>query len=100
DWSENTADNPAVPGTEMRILLTGLAGANAGSVFVKLYGRNIIPTSAGPADGLMGIDEVAFNVPTDLPLVITPIAVCGYTPSNPTAEVCSPATDVAITALE
>jgi uncharacterized protein (TIGR03437 family) len=96
DWSTNSPSNPADGGSQMQILSTGLMGSVSAPVFVKLYGRMLTTTWAGPAPGLVGIDELVIDLPDDLPSVITQIAVCGYASANPSAEVCSPPSTVAI----
>ncbi len=74
DNSANTAANPAESGSVVQLFLTGLEG---GSVTVRIHDRALqTPLYAGPAPGLIGVQQVNADVPGDLQTVTTSIVVC------------------------
>ncbi len=74
DNSANTAANPAESGSVVQLFLTGLEGA---SVTVRIHDRPAqVPLYAGPAPGLVGVQQVNADVPKDLQTVTTSIVVC------------------------
>ncbi len=74
DNSANTAANPAESGTVVQLFLTGLEGP---SVTVRIHDRpSQIPLYAGPAPGLLGVQQVNAGVPSDLQTLTTSIVIC------------------------
>ena len=74
DNSANTAANPAESGSVVQLFLTGLEGA---SVTVRIHDRPAqVPLYAGPAPGLVGVQQVNADVPKDLQTITTSIVVC------------------------
>ncbi len=74
DNSANTAANPAESGSVVQLFLTGLEGA---PVTVRIHDRPAqVPLYAGPAPGLVGVQQVNADVPKDLQTVTTSIVVC------------------------
>ena len=74
DSSANTAANPAESGTVVQLFLTGLEGS---SVTVRIHDRPAqIPLYAGPAPGLLGVQQVNASVPGDLQTITTSVVIC------------------------
>lgn len=59
----NSLTNPAVPGQDMTLWGTGLGSVQGGEVAVELGGVDVFPSYAGPAPGLVGVDQINFQVP-------------------------------------
>lgn len=64
--SLNQLTNPARPGGFLTVWGTGLGNAVAGEVTVKVAGRAVTPSYAGPS-GLAGLDQINVQLPTDVP---------------------------------
>jgi uncharacterized protein (TIGR03437 family) len=74
DNSANTAANPADSGSVVQLFVTGLEGP---SVTVRLHDRPPqTPLYAGPAPGLIGVQQVNAAVPADLQTLTTSIVIC------------------------
>src|SRR5262249_56332801 len=78
DSSINSDSNAASMGSELQIFSPGLIGAVPRPVLVKLHDRNLTPVFAGPAPGLVGVNQVNVMVPDDLPAMTTEVVVCGF----------------------
>jgi uncharacterized protein (TIGR03437 family) len=96
DSSVNSVSNPAALGSEIQIFSTGLMGAVQAPVLVKLNDRQPTPVFAGPAPGLIGVNQVNVVVPSDMTATTAQLQVCGYSASNPSQPVCSSAVNVAL----
>jgi uncharacterized protein (TIGR03437 family) len=85
DFTANGASNGAAPGSVIALWATGLSGA--GAITGNIAGSNIaVPYYAGPAPGLIGVQQVNLMVPGDLPAMTTQVYVCG---SANGSQVCS-----------
>jgi uncharacterized protein (TIGR03437 family) len=93
DYSVNSPSQPAQPGSIIQIFATGLSGT--GAITAKIADRVIdLPYYAGPAPGLLGVQQVDLLLPADLTGPIASVAVCGA--ATPAQMVCSPAIQVTI----
>jgi uncharacterized protein (TIGR03437 family) len=59
----NKLTNPVLPGRYVILWGTGLGSAASGGVTVLLGGEEIVPSYAGPAPGVPGVDQINFRVP-------------------------------------
>lgn len=59
--------DPAPPGAVVTLWGTGL-GPSRGDVAVMVAGVRIVPSYAGPAPGLPGVDQINFTLPANVPL--------------------------------
>jgi uncharacterized protein (TIGR03437 family) len=76
DTSVNSVTNGAAPGSIIAMWATGLSGT--GSITANIGGEDIlVPNYAGPAPGLIGVQQVNLIVPTDLAPGVTQVYVCG-----------------------
>lgn len=93
DYSVNSSQQPAAPGSVIQIYATGLSGTG---VITAKIGSEVVtqPYYAGPAPGFVGLQQVDLILPTDLTGTSVNVSVCG----GPTAAqvVCSPSVAVAI----
>lgn len=96
DNSVNDADHPAPLATVIQIFATGLSGN--GVITGRISGRLIDqPNYAGPAPGLLGVQQVNLTVPADLAGALTAdVSVCGGAAGRPDLAVCSPAVPVVL----
>jgi uncharacterized protein (TIGR03437 family) len=86
DGTVNSATNGAAPGSIIALWATGLSGT--GTITGNIGGEGIaVPYYAGPAPGLIGVQQVNLMVPTDLAPGSTQVYVCGAAPSS--GKVCS-----------
>src|SRR5204863_8038555 len=86
DYSVNDASHRADGGSVIQIFLTGLSGV--GSISARFHDRDIFtPYYAGPAPGLLGVQQVNLVVPTGLGMITTEVYVCGTDAAG--AKVCS-----------
>ncbi len=86
DGSVNSATNGAAPGSVIALWATGLSGI--GTITGDIGGEDIpVPYYAGPAPGLIGVQQVNLVVPTDLAPMTTQVYVCGMAAGAP--NVCS-----------
>ncbi len=86
DFSANSSGNPAQLGSVIQIFATGLSGT--GTITGQIHDRVIgVPYYAGPAPGLLGVQQVDLVVPQDLPAMTTDVYVCG---SIGDQRICSP----------
>ncbi|HTM52274.1 MAG TPA: IPT/TIG domain-containing protein [Bryobacteraceae bacterium] len=88
DSSVNTDSNAAPVGSGLQIFSTGLFGAGAGPVMVKLHDRRLAPSEAGAVPGMIGVEQVNITIPDDLPAMTTELQVCGFG-SQSAEPVCS-----------
>jgi uncharacterized protein (TIGR03437 family) len=87
DGTPNSLTNAASAGSVIQVFATGLSGP--GTIIGHLHDRIIsVPYYAGPAPGLLGVQQVNLTIPSDLPAMTTAVAVCG-TPASGGAPVCS-----------
>jgi len=92
DYSVNGPNNPAPAGSIIQIFGTGLSGN--GAITAIIGGVNVAePYYAGPAPGLLGVQQVDLVVPSGL-TGATALAVCGA--GEAMAPACSPAVKVQI----
>jgi uncharacterized protein (TIGR03437 family) len=93
DNSVNSAKQPAAAGSVIQIYATGLSGTE---LISALIGSQVVaqPYYAGPAPGLMGVQQVDLILPTTLTGNTVDVAVCSGVPPLPTF--CSPPVAVAI----
>lgn len=79
----NGPSAPALAGSTVQIFATGLPDEGRTAV-VRIHDRLIeVPSYAGPAPGLIGVQQINAVVPADLPAMTTEVRVCA-------AGVCSP----------
>ncbi|HYV62013.1 MAG TPA: hypothetical protein VE958_05035, partial [Bryobacteraceae bacterium] len=91
DYSINDASHRADSGSVIQIFLTGLSGV--GTVSARFHDRDIFtPYYAGPAPGLLGVQQVNLVVPTGLGMITTEVSVCGTDAAG--AKSCSSPTQV------
>ncbi len=87
DSQLNASATPALTGSVVQIFLTG-AEAYGGTVDVKIHDREmLVPSYAGPAPGLAGVQQVNVAVPIDLPTMRSEVVVCVTPPGG--ERVCS-----------
>ncbi|HML18718.1 MAG TPA: IPT/TIG domain-containing protein [Bryobacteraceae bacterium] len=85
DSTPNSASNGAAAGSVIALWATGLSGT--GTITGNIAGQDIpVPYYAGPAPGLIGVQQVNLVVPGDLSAMTTQVYVCG---SANGSEVCS-----------
>ena len=76
DSTVNSANNGASRGSVIYLFATGLSGV--GTITAHIHDRDIaVPYYAGPAPGLLGVQQVNLVVPDDLPAMTTELYVCG-----------------------
>jgi uncharacterized protein (TIGR03437 family) len=86
DGTVNSTSNAASVGSVIQVFATGLSGP--GTIIGHVHDRVInLPYYAGPAPGLLGVQQVNLTIPSDLPAMTTAVAVCGVT--NGSAPMCS-----------
>jgi uncharacterized protein (TIGR03437 family) len=86
DYSLNSAGNPAALGSVIQIFATGLSGA--GPITARLASQTITsPYYAGPAPGLLGVQQVNLIIPQDLDVPTLDVALCGNDVCSGTAKV-------------
>lgn len=87
DSTVNDVNNGADRGSVMYLYATGLSGA--GTITGHIHDRDIpAPYYAGPAPGLLGVQQINLMVPEDLPAMTTEVSVCGTSAATGT-KVCS-----------
>jgi uncharacterized protein (TIGR03437 family) len=87
DSTVNSANNGAAAGSVIYFYATGLSGD--GTISVQISDRVITNLYyAGPAPGLIGVQQVNLAVPADFPQFTTDLYVCGTTAAG--SRVCSP----------
>jgi|YNPBryBLVA2012_1023415.scaffolds.fasta_scaffold00227_2 uncharacterized protein (TIGR03437 family) len=85
DFSLNGPAAPALAGSVIQIFATGLPDDGAG-VSVKIHDRLVTaPLYAGPAPGLLGVQQVNAAVPADLPAMSSEVVVCAAGACSPPA---------------
>ncbi len=93
DYSVNSAQHAAAPGSVIQIFATGLSGTG---VITAKIGSEVVtqPYYAGPAPGFDGLQQIDLILPTSLTGSAVNVSVCG----GPTAAqvICSPSVAVAI----
>lgn len=89
DLSVNSPSNPAVIGSVIVVFATGLP-TEAGAITASIRGREITELEyAGPAPGLVGVEQVNIRVPADLAPMTADVVLCGLDLSTG-RKVCSP----------
>ncbi len=77
DNSANSAANPAASGSIVQVFLTGLPGTSA---TVRVHDRAFAEAIyAGPAPGLIGVQQVNALIPGDLQTITSDLVVCAGT---------------------
>ena len=96
DATVNNAANAATAGSVLQIFATGLMSATSGAVTAQINDR-VIDTLyyAGPAPGLIGVQQVDLVVPDDLGATTSDLRVCAYA-ADSTQRVCSPPAKIAL----
>ena len=75
DNSVNSAANPAAPGSMLQIYATGLSGS--GAISVQLNGSSVdSPAYAGPAPGLIGVQQVNELIQAGGDLTVCGLSTC------------------------
>ena len=88
DYSVNNTSTPAHPGDVIQIFATGLSGA--GTITARINGWPVnVPYYAGPAPGLLGVQQVDLLLPSDLAGVSADVSVCGVSARTPDQTLCS-----------
>lgn len=91
DLTANSVSNPAQAGSVIALWATGLSGA--GAITGNIAGRDIpVPYYAGPAPGLVGVQQVNLVVPDDLGAMTTQVYVCGSANGSETYSIPMPLT--------
>lgn len=86
DSTVNDTGNGAAAGSVIQIFATGLSGQ--GTITGRIHDRDIaVPYYAGPAPGLLGVQQVNLAIPQDLPAMSTFAYVCAAQAGA--ARVCS-----------
>ena len=75
DWTVNDVNHAAAPGSILQIFATGLS--TTGTITGHIFDRDIpVPYYAGPAPGLLGVQQIDLVVPGDLTAMTTEVSVC------------------------
>lgn len=91
DLTENSASNGAAAGSVIALWATGLSGA--GTITGNIAARDIAtPYYAGPAPGLIGVQQVNLLVPADLSAMTTQVYICGSANGSQVCSVPAPLT--------
>jgi uncharacterized protein (TIGR03437 family) len=83
----NQLTSPALPGQYVTLWATGLGDFTTPDVTVSIAGKLVQPSFAGPSPGLPGVDQINFNVPTDVTFgCYVPVTVSAgtYASNSPT----------------
>jgi uncharacterized protein (TIGR03437 family) len=90
DFRLNTTIHPALSGSVLQMFLTGGALPSGAVTTVKIQDQdNLVPTYAGDAPGIPGLQQVNVVIPADLPTAQSQAVVC-IAPAAGAARVCSP----------
>jgi uncharacterized protein (TIGR03437 family) len=74
DNSVNSAENPAEAGSVVQVFLTGLG---EGGATVRVHDRAFSEAIyAGPAPGLIGVQQVNARIPADLQTITSDLVIC------------------------
>ena len=96
DNTVNSATNPAARGSVIQIFATGLASPASGTITARVSGMIIAsPYYAGPAPGIVGVQQVNLVIPDSLPATPAQLMVCALG-SDPHQPVCSLPVSVAL----
>lgn len=99
DGSVNASDNPAVAGQILTLYTTGARIGDGATITVQLGNRFIaVPTYAGPAPGLPGMELINLVIPADLPSQVYEATVCVNTRADFANPSCSAPARVGIRA--
>jgi uncharacterized protein (TIGR03437 family) len=86
DYSQNSASAPAAAGSVLQIFATGIP--SGATVTAQIKDRTgLIPTYAGPAPGLTGVQQVNVAVPSDLTTQTTQLMLCASAAGQPYCSV-------------
>jgi uncharacterized protein (TIGR03437 family) len=91
DGQVNGSSHSAHAGSILQIFATGLSGS--GTITAQVNGNTLEPAFAGPAPGLVGVQQVNVQLPASSMEPTAQVAVCG---ASPYAAKCSPAVQVVI----
>ena len=96
DNSVNGPNHPAPLGSVIQIFATGLSGSGeiTGNINGGTIGALIPPDYAGPAPGLLGVQQINLTVPLILSGTTANVSVCGR--ATPAQVVCSPTVPLAV----
>jgi uncharacterized protein (TIGR03437 family) len=75
DSSQNSASAPAAAGGVLQIFATGIPSGATVSAQIKDR-TGLVPTYAGPAPGIPGVQQVNVGVPSDLTTQTTQLVLC------------------------
>jgi uncharacterized protein (TIGR03437 family) len=96
DGTVNSPENPAAAGSEIMIFATGLPAPGVGAISAKIHDVWFpSPDFAGPAPGLIGVQQINVRVPDGLPPMNAPLIVCGTSIATGT-QTCSPQVSLAV----
>lgn len=91
DLTANSASNGAAGGSVIALWATGLSGT--GAITGNIGGQDIaMPYYAGPAPGLIGVQQVNLRVPGNLSAIATSVYVCGNANGSQTCSLPAPLT--------
>jgi uncharacterized protein (TIGR03437 family) len=96
DNTHNNPFNPAVAGSVIEIVATGLTSPRSGAVTVRIQDHtNLTPVSIGQFLGIAGLQAVKVTIPSDLGVKSAALSVCAVA-TDPNQPVCSPAVTIAV----
>jgi uncharacterized protein (TIGR03437 family) len=83
DNSRNSTSNPASGGSVIQIFATGLPSSDIGTITARIHDTWITtPEYAGPAPGLIGVQQVNLRLPEGWPAMTTSVALCATRNTN------------------
>jgi uncharacterized protein (TIGR03437 family) len=95
DMTLNSVTNPAVIGSIISVYATGLP-ADGAAISANLRGSEVGPLQyAGPAPGLLGVEQVNIPIPSSFVPMTADLVLCGLDPTSGN-KVCSPAVQVTV----
>jgi uncharacterized protein (TIGR03437 family) len=95
DMTLNSVTNPAVIGSVIAVYATGLP-SDGNSISANLRGSDVGPLEyAGPAPGLIGVEQVNLQIPTTFVPMTADLVLCGLDPTGG-SKVCSPPVPVTV----
>lgn len=95
DNSLNGPANPAPGGSVIQVWATGVPSTGIAQITAKIHDQWVTPQYAGPAPGLIGIQQVNLPVPTGLPAMQASVILCA-TLNSTSERVCSPESPLAL----
>jgi len=95
DMTLNSVTNPAKIGSIISVFATGLP-SDGSSISAILRGSDAGPLQyAGPAPGLIGVEQVNLQIPSSFVPMTTDLVLCGLDPTSGN-KVCSPPVSVTV----